>query len=110
MIGILFEELDGLVAVMNDEVVHEQNDFLPVIFRRLNDGLHELLDKGTEGNAVFVYVDAMQSFSGNVIDRTEAIPFLIGAGCHHLALRAALSSTAQDARQEIEINFIFKIE
>lgn len=110
LIGILFEELFGFLAVMNDEVVDHQNDFLSVIVWRMSDRLHELLYEGAKSDAVLVFFDAVQSMTRHVIDRSEAITLLVDARRHHFALGTPQGPTAQDARQEVEIDFILKVQ
>jgi len=72
--------------------------------------VHKLLNEGTKPGAILVLFDAMDSFSGHVIDRAEAVPFQIGTRRHHFALRAAQRPAAQDARQEVQVDFILKVE
>src|SRR5262249_35766731 len=84
--GNLFEKLAGLVTMMDDKVVDDQNDSLSVVLGRSRDRVHKLLDEGTEAHAVLVLFDAMDGLTGDRIDRAKAIALLIGARGSHLAL------------------------
>ena len=106
----MFKERFGFLAVMNDEVVDHQNDFLSVIIWRVSDRLHEVFDEGAKPSAVLVLFDTVQGMTRHVIDRPEAIPLLVDARRNHFALGTPHGPTAQDARQKIEINFILKVE
>ncbi len=110
MIGILFEERFGFAAVMNDEVVDDQHDFLAVVAWRMGDGFHEVLDEGAKSGGVLVLFDAVQRMTGHVIDRPEAIALLVDARRHDFALGTPQRPATQDSRQQVEIDFVLKVQ
>ena len=57
-----------------------------MIVWQLGDGLHELFNKSTETDTILMLLDAMNGLSGDIIDCTKAVAFLILPGCHDFSL------------------------